>query len=285
MIVNFKEMIIKARKEGYAIPHFNCNSLDWIEIVLKTAQKNNSPVIVAGVWPQIEWSVGDQKMFIPIIKSFIKRFNITVPVVAHLDHGKYEEVKEAISLEATTSVMFDGSSLPFKENIIKTKEIVKLAKEKNISVEAEVGAIGGSEAGKVTKAELANFDECVEMNNLGIDLLAAGIGNIHGEYPKEWKSLDFNHLEKINKIGIPITLHGGSGIPDNQIKKAIKLGVSKINVHTEVLLGMIDGIIESVNSGRLKSERHPRHLFDEAWKKMAKVVEDKIKLFGSANKA
>ncbi|MBR6609443.1 MAG: class II fructose-1,6-bisphosphate aldolase, partial [Oscillospiraceae bacterium] len=236
MLVNARDMLIKTRKEGYAVGQFNINNLEWTKAVLLTAQECNSPVIL-GVSEGAGKYMTGFKTVAAMVKAMVEELNITVPVALHLDHGTYEGAQKCIEA-GFTSVMFDGSHYGIEENIAKTKEIVAMAHAKGISVEAEVGSIGGEEDGVTGKGEVADAQECAMIAALGIDFLAAGIGNIHGKYPANWQGLDFEALEKIKDAteGMPLVLHGGTGIPAEMIQKSISLGVAKINVNTECQL-------------------------------------------------
>ena len=236
MLVSVKEMCKKARAEKYAVGQFNINNLEWAKAILQTAQECNSPVIL-GVSEGAGKYMCGYKTVVGMVKGMIEELNITVPVAIHLDHGSYEHALKVIEA-GFSSVMFDGSHYPIDENIEKTKEIIRIANEKGISVEAEVGSIGGEEDGVIGGGEVADINECKMIADLGVDILAAGIGNIHGKYPENWAGLRFDVLEKISEATapMPLVLHGGTGIPADMIKKAISLGVSKINVNTECQL-------------------------------------------------
>ena len=233
MLVSAKEMLDKAKAGKYAVGHFNINNLEWTKAILLTAQENNSPVIL-GVSEGAGKYMGGYTTVVGMVNGMIKELGITVPVALHLDHGSYEAAKECIE-KGFSSVMFDGSKYDIEENVAKTKEIVALAHAKGVSVEAEVGAIGGEEDGVLGGGEIADPDECASICELGVDMLAAGIGNIHGVYPENWPGLRLDVLAKIQeKTGtMPLVLHGGTGIPDEMVKDAISKGVSKINVNTE----------------------------------------------------
>ncbi len=292
MLVNAKEMLEKARDGHYAVGQFNINNLEWTKAVLTKSQEMNSPVIL-GVSMGAGKYMGGYKVVAAMVRAMDETLGITVPVALHLDHGNYEAAKACIEA-GFTSIMFDGSSLPFDENIEKTKELVKLAHSKGISVEAEVGAIGGTEDGITADGEVADPAECKKIVDCGIDFLAAGIGNIHGIYPKNWSGLHFDALEKINQATnhIPLVLHGGTGIPDDQIVHAIRNGVSKINVNTDCQLVFAAATIEYVNAGLAaptgdnKTKGYdPRKLLKPGYEAIRAKVEEKIKLFGSDNKA
>lgn len=285
-LVNASSMLKKAKKEKYAVPHININNLEWAKAVLLTAQEENSPVIVATSEGAVKY-MGGMNIIVGMINGMMKDYNITVPVALHLDHGTYEGAKKAIKA-GYTSLMFDGSHLPYEENLAKTKELVKLSKKVNMSMEAEVGTIGGEEDGVIGAGEFADPDEAKEMAETGIDVLAAGIGNIHGPYPASWKSLNFDKLVEIRdaaKIGI--VLHGGSGIPADQIAKAISLGVTKINVNTELQQANHKALRAYIEAGEdLKGKNFdPRKLYAPGYKAMCETVRAKIREFGSNNKA
>ena len=292
MIVNATRML-KAAKEGhYAVGHFNTNNLEWTKAILLTAQKLNSPVIIATSMGAAKY-MGGYKVVAALVKAMDEALGITVPVALHLDHGNYEAAKACIEA-GYSSIMFDGSSLPFEENVAKTTELVNLAHDKGLSIEAEVGAIGGTEDGITADGEVADPEECKKMVDLGVDFLAAGIGNIHGIYPVGWKGLHFDALEKINVATnrIPLVLHGGTGIPDDQIVHAIKEGVSKINVNTDCQLVFAEATIKYCAAGKAdptadnESKGYdPRKLLKPGFEAICAKVEEKIKLFGSEGKA
>lgn len=287
MLVSAEKMLKKAHKEGYAVAQINTNNLEWTKLILEVSQELKSPVII-GVSEGAARYMGGLKVVANLIKTLHDELKITVPVAIHLDHGSYDGAINAIKA-GFTSVMYDGSSLSFKENLKKTKEIVKIAHKKGISVEAEIGGIGGEEDGVVSTGELADPKEALEIVKTEIDFLAAGIGNIHGPYPKDWKGLDFNRLEEIQKVtkGIPLVLHGGTGIPEDQVKKAIKLGVSKINVNTELQLAFARGVRKYIENGSdLKGKGYdPRKILKPGVEEAKEVVREKYKFFGSINKA
>jgi fructose-bisphosphate aldolase class II len=286
-LVNAKEMLIKARKEGYAVGQFNINNLEWTKAILLTAQENNSPVIL-GVSEGAGKYMSGYKTIVGMVKGMIEDLGITVPVAIHLDHGSYEGAKKAIAA-GFSSVMFDGSHYGIEENIEKTKEIVQLAAENNISVEAEVGAIGGEEDGVTGNGEVADPQECKAIASLGVDMLAAGIGNIHGKYPANWKGLNFEVLAEIqNQCGsIPLVLHGGSGIPTEMIQKSISLGVSKINVNTECQLSFAAATRKYIEDGKDLEGKgfDPRKLLKPGFEAIKATVKEKMEIFGSINKA
>ena len=292
MIVNATRML-KAAKEGhYAVGHFNTNNLEWTKAILLTAQKLNSPVIIATSMGAAKY-MGGYKVVAALVKAMDEALGITVPVALHLDHGNYEAAKACIEA-GYSSIMFDGSSLPFEENVAKTTELVNLAHDKGLSIEAEVGAIGGTEDGITADGEVADPEECKKMVDLGVDFLAAGIGNIHGIYPAGWKGLHFDALEKINVATnrIPLVLHGGTGIPDDQIVHAIKEGVSKINDNTDCQLVFAEATIKYCAAGKANPTADneskgydPRKLLKPGFEAICAKVEEKIKLFGSEGKA
>lgn len=287
MLVSAKEMLIKAREGKYAIGQFNINNLEWTKAILLTAQENNSPVIL-GVSEGAGKYMGGYNAVVGMVNGLMKDLNITVPVALHLDHGSYEGAKKTIEA-GFSSVMFDGSHYPFEENIAKTKEIVKLAHSKGISVEAEVGSIGGEEDGVIGAGEVADPQECKAISELGIDFLAAGIGNIHGKYPENWTGLNFEVLGEINKAtgSMPLVLHGGSGIPDEMIKEAISLGVAKINVNTECQIVFAEATRKYIEEGKdLQGKGYdPRKLLAPGFEAIKVCVKEKMELFGSINQA
>lgn len=287
MLVSAKEMLDKAYSENYAVGQFNINNLEWTRAILETAEELKSPVILGVSEGAARYMVGF-KTVVKMVEGMVEELNITVPVAIHLDHGTYEGAKKAIEA-GFTSVMFDGSSYPIDENVEKTKEIVEIAHSKGISVEAEVGAIGGEEDGVVGNGEIADPKECKMIADLGIDFLAAGIGNIHGVYPENWKGLNFEALENIKtEVGkMPLVLHGGTGIPADMIKRAIELGVSKINVNTECQLEFAKETRKYIEDGLDKVGKgfDPRKLLKPGTEGIKKVVKEKIELFGSVNKA
>lgn len=287
MLVSAEKMLKDALKGKYAIGHFNINNLEWTKAVLETAEEMKSPVIL-GVSEGAGKYMGGFKTVVGMVKGMVEELNITVPVAIHLDHGSYEGAKKAIAA-GFTSVMFDGSHYPIDENVEKTKEIVELAHSKGISVEAEVGAIGGEEDGVVGSGEIADPMECKRISELGIDFLAAGIGNIHGQYPENWKGLDFDALAKIQEqIGdMPLVLHGGTGISEEMIKESISLGVSKINVNTECQLAFAAATREYIEAGKDREGKgfDPRKLLAPGTAAIKEVVKEKMEIFGSINKA
>lgn len=287
MIVEAGKMLRDALEGKYAVGHFNINNLEWAKNVLLAAEKGKSPVIL-GVSEGAGKYMGGYKTVVGMVKGLVEELNITVPVAIHLDHGSYEGAKKAIEA-GFSSVMFDGSHYSIEENIEKTKEIVAIAHSKGISVEAEVGSIGGEEDGVVGRGEVADPKECKAIADLGIDFLAAGIGNIHGVYPENWQGLDFDALAAIKEeIGkMPLVLHGGTGIPSEMVQKAISLGVSKVNVNTEIQIAFAQKVREYIEAGKdLKSKGFdPRKLLADANQAIQDVVLEKMEMFGSLNKA
>lgn len=285
-LVNAKEIVKKAFKGKYAIPHININNLEWTKTILLTAEAQKSPVILGTSEGAVKYMGGFETIY-GMVTGLIKDLKITIPVVLHLDHGSFEGVKKALEA-GYTSVMYDGSHETFETNYQKSKEVVQLAKKYNASVEVEVGSIGGEEDGIIGDGEIADPKEAKMMADLGIDFLAAGIGNIHGPYPSTWKSLKFDALEELSKAcGIGMVLHGGSGIPKDQIQKAISLGISKININTELQQANAYAIWEFVESGEAKKGKNfdPRKLYAPGVKAMEKTVIEKIQELGSNNKA
>ena len=287
MLVSAKEMLTKAKEGHYAVGQFNINNLEWTKAILLTAQEMNSPVIL-GVSEGAGKYMCGYKTIVGMVEGMIEGLGITVPVALHLDHGSYEGALKCIEA-GFSSVMFDGSHYPIEENIEKTKELVRITGEKGISLEAEVGSIGGEEDGVVGAGECADPDECKMIADLGVTMLAAGIGNIHGKYPANWPGLSFETLDAIQqKTGaMPLVLHGGTGIPAEMIKKAIDLGVSKINVNTECQLAFAAATRKYVEEGKDLSGKgfDPRKLLAPGTEGIKATVREKIELFGSANKA
>ena len=287
MLVSAKEMLEKAKAGHYAVGQFNINNLEWTKAILLTAQEMNSPVIL-GVSEGAGKYMCGYKTIVGMVEGMIEGLGITVPVALHLDHGSYEGALKCIEA-GFSSVMFDGSHYPIEENIQKTKELVALCNEKGISLEAEVGSIGGEEDGVVGAGECADPAECKMIADLGVTMLAAGIGNIHGKYPANWPGLSFETLDAIQqKTGVmPLVLHGGTGIPADMIAKAIDLGVSKINVNTECQLAFAAATREYVEAGKDLQGKgfDPRKLLAPGTDAIKATVREKITLFGSANKA
>ncbi len=287
MLVSAKEMLNKAREGKYAVGQFNINNLEWTKAVLLTAQENNSPVIL-GVSEGAGKYMAGYKTIVGMVNGMLEELKITVPVALHLDHGSYEGCYQAIEA-GFSSVMFDGSHYAIEENIAKTSEFVKVTSEKGISLEAEVGSIGGEEDGVVGKGEVADAQECKSIADLGVTMLAAGIGNIHGKYPSNWQGLAFDALEEINTAcgNMPLVLHGGTGIPEEMIKKAISLGVSKINVNTECQLAFQAATRTYFEAGKDLEGKgfDPRKIMAPGFEAIKATVKEKMELFGSINKA
>ncbi len=287
MLVSAKEMLEKAKAGHYAVGQFNINNLEWAKSILLTAQEMNSPVIL-GVSEGAGKYMCGYKTIVGMVEGMIEGLGITVPVAIHLDHGSYEGAYKCIEA-GFSSVMFDGSHYPIEENIAKTKELVAACNAKGISIEAEVGSIGGEEDGVVGAGEVADPNECKMIADLGVTMLAAGIGNIHGKYPANWQGLNFDALAQISeKVGdMPLVLHGGTGIPEDMIKKAISLGVSKINVNTECQLAFAAATRKYIEEGKDLQGKgfDPRKLLAPGAEAIKATVREKIALFGSANKA
>ena len=288
MLTSAKEMLNKARKEKYAVGQFNINNLEWTKAILLTAQENNSPVIL-GVSEGAGKYMTGYKTVAAMVSAMIEELNITVPVALHLDHGSYEGAKACIEA-GFSSIMFDGSHYPIAENIEKTSELIKVCNEKGLSLEAEVGSIGGEEDGVIGKGEVADPAECKQIADLGVTMLAAGIGNIHGKYPANWAGLDFDALAKIEEaVGtdMPLVLHGGTGIPEDMIKKAISLGVAKINVNTECQLAFQEATRKYIEAGKDLEGKgfDPRKLLAPGFEAIKATVKEKMELFGSINRA
>ncbi len=290
MLVNATRIIREARDGHYAIGQFNINNLEWTKAVLLTAQEQNSPVIL-GVSEGAGKYMGGFKVVAAMVRAMDESLGITVPVVLHLDHGTYAGCKACIEA-GFTSIMFDGSHLPFDENVEKTKELVALAHDHGLSIEAEVGAIGGNEDGVEADGEIADPEECGKIASLGVDFLAAGIGNIHGIYPANWKGLHLDALERIHGStdNIPLVLHGGTGIPDDQIRAAIHNGVSKINVNTDCQLVFAAATVEYCAAGKaapdpVKKGFDPRKLLKPGYEAIKAKVQERMEVFGSINRA
>ncbi len=287
MLVSAKEMLTKAKAGKYAVGQFNINNLEWTKAILLTAQELNSPVIL-GVSEGAGKYMCGYKTVVGMVNGMIDELGITVPVALHLDHGSYEGAKACIEA-GFSSVMFDGSHYPIEENIAKTKELVEICDKLGLSLEAEVGAIGGEEDGVVGNGEVADPEECKMISDLGVTMLAAGIGNIHGKYPANWAGLSFDTLAKIQELTgtMPLVLHGGTGIPAEMIQKAISLGVSKINVNTECQLAFAAATREYVEAGKDQQGKgfDPRKLLAPGFEAIKATVKEKMELFGSVNKA
>ncbi|MBE6781945.1 MAG: class II fructose-1,6-bisphosphate aldolase [Ruminococcaceae bacterium] len=287
MLVSAKEMLTKAKAGKYAVGQFNINNLEWTKAILLTAQECNSPVIL-GVSEGAGKYMCGYKTVVGMVNGMIEELGITVPVALHLDHGSYEGAKKCIEA-GFSSVMFDGSHYPIEENIAKTKELVAICDELGLSLEAEVGSIGGEEDGVVGAGECADPTECKMIADLGITMLAAGIGNIHGKYPENWAGLSFDTLAAIQDLTgtMPLVLHGGTGIPADMIQKAISLGVSKINVNTECQLAFQEATRAYIEAGKDMQGKgfDPRKLLAPGFEAIKATVKEKMELFGSVNKA
>ena len=287
MLVSAAKMLKDAKAGKYAVGHFNINNLEWTKAILLTAQELNSPVIL-GVSEGAGKYMCGFKTVTAMVDAMVDELGITVPVALHLDHGSYEGALKCIEA-GFSSVMFDGSHYGIEENIEKTKEIIALAHSKGISVEAEVGAIGGEEDGVIGGGEVADPNECKMIADLGVDMLAAGIGNIHGKYPANWKGLRFDVLANIQELTgeMPLVLHGGTGIPADMIKEAISLGVSKININTECQLAFADATRKYIEAGKDLEGKgfDPRKLLAPGFEAIKATVKEKMELFGSVNKA
>ncbi|MDE8162336.1 class II fructose-1,6-bisphosphate aldolase [Erysipelothrix rhusiopathiae] len=286
-LVSAKGILEAARDGHYAVPAININNLEWTKAALLQAEEMKSPILLAVSEGAGKYMTG-YKTIVGMVNGMLEELNITVPVALHLDHGSFEGAKECIEA-GFTSVMYDGSHLPFEENLAQTKAIVELAHSKGVSVEAEVGSIGGEEDGIIGTGELADPAECKTIVDTGIDFLAAGIGNIHGKYPENWAGLSFETLEAIKAAtgSIPLVLHGGSGILEDQIKKAIALGVSKINVNTECQLVFAEATRKYIESGKDLEGKgfDPRKLLAPGTDAIRATVKEKIEMMGSANQA
>lgn len=287
MLVSASKMLKDAKAGQYAVGQFNINNLEWTKAVLLTAQENNSPVIL-GVSEGAGKYMGGYKTIVGMVNGMIEELKITVPVALHLDHGSFDGAIKCIEA-GFSSIMFDGSHYAIDENIVKTKEIIAIAAAKGISVEAEVGSIGGEEDGVVGAGEIADTNECKLIAELGVDMLAAGIGNIHGKYPANWAGLNFEALESIkNATGdMPLVLHGGTGIPADMIQRAISLGVAKINVNTECQLSFHQATRKYIESGKDLEGKNfdPRKLLAPGYEAIKATVKEKMELFGSVGKA
>ena len=287
MLVSAKEMLTKAKVGKYAVGQFNINNLEWTKAVLLTAQELNSPVIL-GVSEGAGKYMCGYKTVVGMVNAMLEELNITVPVALHLDHGSYEGAKACIAA-GFSSIMFDGSHYAIEENVAKTTELVDICKEKGLSLEAEVGSIGGEEDGVIGAGECADPNECKQIADLGVTMLAAGIGNIHGKYPENWAGLSFDTLAEVQKLTgeMPLVLHGGTGIPADMIKKAISLGVSKINVNTECQLSFQEATRKYIEEGKDRQGKgfDPRKLLAPGTDAIKATVKEKMELFGSVNKA
>ena len=287
MLVSAKEMLEKAREGKYAVGQFNINNLEWTKAILLTAQENNSPVIL-GVSEGAGKYMCGYKTIVGMVNGMLEELGITVPVALHLDHGSFEGAKACINA-GFSSIMFDGSHYPLEDTIRMTTELVNTCNVLGLSLEAEVGSIGGEEDGVVGAGECADPKECKMIADLGVTMLAAGIGNIHGKYPENWAGLSFETLEAVNKeVGdMPLVLHGGTGIPDDMVKKAISLGVAKINVNTECQLSFQEATREYIEAGKDLQGKgfDPRKLLAPGFEAIKAKVKEKMELFGSINKA
>ena len=287
MLVSAKEMLEKAKAGKYAVGQFNINNLEWTKAILQTAEELKSPVIL-GVSEGAGKYMCGYKTVVGMVNGMLEELNITVPVALHLDHGSYEGAKKCIEA-GFSSVMFDGSHYPIEENLAKTKELVETCNKLGLSLEAEVGAIGVEEDGVVGSGEVADPKECKMIADLGVTMLAAGIGNIHGKYPENWAGLSFDTLDAIQQLTgeMPLVLHGGTGIPADMIKKAISLGVSKINVNTECQLAFADATRKYIEAGKDLQGKgfDPRKLLADGSQAIKDTVKEKMELFGSVGKA
>ncbi len=287
MLVTAKEMLTKAVEGHYAVGQFNINNLEWTKAILTTAQELQSPVIL-GVSEGAGKYMTGYKTVVGMVKGMIEELNITVPVALHLDHGSYEGCMKCVEA-GFSSIMFDGSHYPIDENIAKTKELVEICAKNNMSLEAEVGSIGGEEDGVVGAGECADPNECKAIADLGVTMLAAGIGNIHGKYPENWAGLSFETLAGVKELtgDMPLVLHGGTGIPEDMIKKAINLGVAKINVNTECQLSFADATRKYIEAGKDLQGKgfDPRKLLAPGTEAIKATVKEKMELFGSVGKA
>ena len=287
MLVSAREMLEKARDGKYAVGQFNINNLEWTKSILQTAEELKSPVIL-GVSEGAGKYMTGYKTVVGMVNGMLEELKITVPVALHLDHGSYDGCLKCIEA-GFSSVMFDGSHYPIEENVAKTTELVKICKDKGLSIEAEVGSIGGEEDGVVSMGECADPNECKAIADLGIDFLAAGIGNIHGKYPENWQGLSFETLAAVKeKVGdMPLVLHGGTGIPADMIKKAISLGVAKINVNTECQLSFAEATRKYIEAGKDLQGKgfDPRKLLAPGAEAIKATVKEKMELFGSVGKA
>ena len=287
MLVSAKEMLNKAREGKYAVGQFNINNLEWTKAILLTAQECNSPVIL-GVSEGAGKYMCGYKTVVGMVNGMLEELNITVPVALHLDHGSFEGAKACINA-GFSSIMFDGSHYAIEENIAKTTELVNACNVLGLSLEAEVGSIGGEEDGVIGAGECADPDECKAIADLGVTMLAAGIGNIHGKYPENWAGLSFETLAAVKeKVGdMPLVLHGGTGIPEDMIKKAISLGVAKINVNTECQLSFQEATRKYIEEGKDQQGKgfDPRKLLAPGFEAIKATVKEKMELFGSVGKA
>ena len=287
MLVSAKEMLEKAVEGHYAVGQFNINNLEWTKAVLNAAEEMKSPVIL-GVSEGAGKYMTGFKTVAAMVEAMMGELGTTVPVALHLDHGTYEGSYKCIEA-GFSSIMFDGSKYPIEENVAKTKELIEVCNKKGISLEAEVGSIGGEEDGVIGQGECADPNECKQIADLGVTMLAAGIGNIHGKYPANWAGLSFETLDAIQKLTgkLPLVLHGGTGIPDDMIKQAIDLGVAKINVNTECQLSFADATRKYIEAGKDQEGKgyDPRKLLKPGYEAIIETVKEKMELFGSVGKA
>ena len=287
MLVSATEMLQKAKAGHYAVGQFNINNLEWTKAILTAAEETKSPVIL-GVSEGAGKYMTGFKTVVGMVNGMLEEMKITVPVALHLDHGTYEGCQKCIEA-GFSSIMFDGSHYPIEENVAKTKELAAICKEKGMSLEAEVGSIGGEEDGVVGAGECADPQECKMIADLGVDMLAAGIGNIHGVYPENWQGLSFETLDAIQELtgDMPLVLHGGTGIPDDMIKKAISLGVAKINVNTECQLVFAEATRKYIEEGKDNQGKgyDPRKLLKPGFDAICETIKEKMELFGSVGKA
>lgn len=285
-LVNIKTMVKNAYKNKYAIPHININNLAWTKTALLAAEEFKSPIIISASYGATKY-FGGYNVVYSVVNSMVNDLNITIPVALHFDHGSYEQCVKALEA-GFSSVMYDGSHESFKVNYENTKELISLCKKYNASLEAEIGQIGGEEDGIISSGVIvSDTNEAIKMKELGVDALAVGIGNIHGQYPSTWKSLDFDTLEKINKdCKMPLVLHGGSGIPSEQIKKAIQNGIAKVNVNTELQLVNAEAIKKFVLSGKIDVDKNfdPRKIANVGMEAVHKLLKEKFIEFGSINR-
>lgn len=287
MLVSAKAMLDKAKAGHYAVGQFNINNLEWTKAILLAAEETKSPVIL-GVSEGAGKYMTGYKTVVGMVNGMLEEMNITVPVALHLDHGSYDGCMACIEA-GFSSIMFDGSHYPIEENVAKTKELVKISHDKGMSIEAEVGSIGGEEDGVIGKGECADPQECKSVADLGVDMLAAGIGNIHGKYPDNWEGLSFETLDAIQQLtgDMPLVLHGGTGIPDDMIKKAITLGVAKINVNTECQISFAEATRKYIEEGKDLEGKgfDPRKLLAPGTDAIKEMVITKMNLFGSTGQA
>lgn len=288
-LVNAKQMVKDAHANKYAIGHFNINNLEWTKAILEAAQDSNTPVILGTSEGAIKY-MGGVETVVGMVNRLLDFLDITVPVALHLDHGQTVEMAKKCILAGYSSVMFDGSHYPYEQNLEMTKELIKFADEYEVSVEAEIGSIGGEEDGVVGQGELADPKQAEEISKTGISMLAAGIGNIHGKYPSWWESLSFDTLEKLQQASnMPMVLHGGSGIPQDQVKKAISMGISKINVNTELQLAFRDATRKYVEAGKDLDDNtkgfDPRKLLKPGYEALKSTFLELTEWFGCKGKA